>query len=76
MIKIKYGFSGKTSDLARAVEETLLEEPWEAGRLEALQDQADSVSHLLTLLVDKGVLTLDDVNQVVGPLYEFEEVKS
>ena len=78
MIRIKYGFSGKTGDLAQAVKEILLEQSWEAGRLEALQDRAENaakaVGNLLALLVDKGVLTLDDVNQVVGPLYEFEEI--
>lgn len=79
-MRVRYGAVGKEMDLQEAIKNTLLETSYGAGQLEGLQDRinniADSVSHLLALLVDKGVMTLDDVNAVVGPLYPFKEVKS
>lgn len=65
-------------DLSTAIKDMLLEVPGD-GTIEDLQHQVRglgiTLGVLLSVLVDRKILTLDDVNQMVEPLYPFKEVE-
>lgn len=78
-MRVMCGFRKREEDLSVAVRDTLTADS-NCGCIEDMRSQisgmARTLGDLLSLMVDKGQLTLKDVNDVVDPLYPFEEVKS